>query len=60
MMTLFTEPAERANAMGVFGFVASGGGAIGVLLGGHGPARLRRRHRAQPGAARGDERRLPE
>jgi EmrB/QacA subfamily drug resistance transporter len=34
MMTLFTEPAERAKAMGVFGFVASGGGSIGVLLGG--------------------------
>ena len=34
MMTLFTEPAERAKAMGVFGFVASGGGTIGVLLGG--------------------------
>ena len=34
MMMLFTEPAERAKAMGVFGFVASGGGSIGVLLGG--------------------------
>ena len=34
IMTLFTEPAERAKAMGVFGFVASGGGSIGVLLGG--------------------------
>src|SRR5438552_4924333 len=34
MMTLFTEPAERAKAMGVFGFVASGGGTIGVVLGG--------------------------
>ena len=34
MMHLFTEPAERAKAMGIFGFVASGGGAIGVLLGG--------------------------
>ena len=34
MMYLFTEPAERAKAMGVFGFVASGGGSIGVLLGG--------------------------
>ena len=34
MMNLFTEPAERAKAMGVFGFVASGGGAMGVLLGG--------------------------
>src|SRR5881296_1542504 len=34
MMTLFTDPAERAKAMGVFGFVAAGGGSIGVLLGG--------------------------
>jgi EmrB/QacA subfamily drug resistance transporter len=34
MMNLFTEPAERAKAMGVFGFVASGGGSMGVLLGG--------------------------
>jgi EmrB/QacA subfamily drug resistance transporter len=34
MMTLFTEPTERAKAMGVFGFVASGGGSLGVLLGG--------------------------
>jgi len=34
MMSLFTEPAERAKAMGVFGFVAAGGGTIGVLLGG--------------------------
>jgi len=34
MMTIFVEPAERAKAMGVFGFVASGGGSIGVLLGG--------------------------
>jgi EmrB/QacA subfamily drug resistance transporter len=34
MMTLFTEPADRAKAMGVFGFVAAGGGSIGVLLGG--------------------------
>jgi EmrB/QacA subfamily drug resistance transporter len=34
MMNLFTEPRERAKAMGVFGFVASGGGSIGVLLGG--------------------------
>ncbi len=33
-MNLFTEPAERAKAMGIFGFVASGGGSIGVLLGG--------------------------
>jgi len=34
MMNLFTEPADRAKAMGVFGFVAAGGGSIGVLLGG--------------------------
>jgi EmrB/QacA subfamily drug resistance transporter len=33
-MNLFTEPAERAKAMGIFGFVAAGGGSIGVLLGG--------------------------
>ena len=34
IMTLFTEPAERAKAMGVFGFVLAGGGTLGVLLGG--------------------------
>jgi EmrB/QacA subfamily drug resistance transporter len=34
MINLFSEPAERAKAMGVYGFVASGGGSIGVLLGG--------------------------
>src|SRR5919201_1366316 len=34
MMNLFTEPAERAKAMGIFGFVAAGGGSLGVLLGG--------------------------
>jgi EmrB/QacA subfamily drug resistance transporter len=34
MMTLFTEAAERAKAMGIFGFVASGGGSLGVLIGG--------------------------
>ena len=34
MMTLFTSPTERAKAMGIFGFVASGGGSLGVLLGG--------------------------
>ncbi len=34
IMTLFTEPEERTKAMGVFGFVAAGGGTIGVLLGG--------------------------
>jgi len=34
IMNLFTEPGERAKAMGVFGFVLAGGGTIGVLLGG--------------------------
>jgi EmrB/QacA subfamily drug resistance transporter len=34
VVTTFTEPAGRAKAMGIFGFVAAGGGSIGVLLGG--------------------------
>ena len=34
IMTIFTDPAERAKAMGIFGFVLSGGGTAGVLLGG--------------------------
>jgi EmrB/QacA subfamily drug resistance transporter len=34
IVSLFVEPGERAKAMGVFGFVAAGGGSIGVLLGG--------------------------
>ncbi len=34
IITTFTEPADRARAMGIWGFVASGGGTIGVLLGG--------------------------
>ena len=34
IMILFTEPAERAKAIGVFGFVMAGGGSLGVLLGG--------------------------
>jgi EmrB/QacA subfamily drug resistance transporter len=34
IMNLFTEPAERARAMGVYGFVCAGGGSVGVLLGG--------------------------
>src|ERR687895_146658 len=34
LMILFTGPADRAKAMGVFGFVLSGGGTAGVLLGG--------------------------
>ncbi len=34
LMILFTEPADRAKAMGVFGFILSGGGVVGVLAGG--------------------------
>ncbi|HET8741402.1 MAG TPA: MFS transporter [Gaiella sp.] len=34
IMTLFTDVAERAKAMGVFGFVMAGGGSLGVMLGG--------------------------
>ncbi|MES2888037.1 MAG: MFS transporter [Pseudomonadota bacterium] len=34
IMNLFTEPAEQAKAMGIYGFVCAGGGSIGVLLGG--------------------------
>ena len=34
MMSIFTEPAERAKAMGVVGFISAGGGSVGVLLGG--------------------------
>lgn len=34
IMNLFTDPADRAKAMGFFGFVMAGGGSIGVLLGG--------------------------
>ena len=34
IMTIFTETAERAKAMGVFSFVLSGGATAGVLLGG--------------------------
>jgi len=34
IMNLFTEPAERAQAMGIYGFVCAGGGSIGVLAGG--------------------------
>ena len=34
IMMLFHEPADRAKAMGVYGFVCAGGGSVGVLLGG--------------------------
>jgi EmrB/QacA subfamily drug resistance transporter len=34
IMNLFTETADRTKAMAVYGFVCSGGGCIGALLGG--------------------------
>ncbi len=34
IVTMFPEPAAQAKAIGVFGFVASAGGSIGLLLGG--------------------------
>jgi EmrB/QacA subfamily drug resistance transporter len=34
IMNMFTADADRAKAMGVYSFVASAGGSIGVLLGG--------------------------
>jgi EmrB/QacA subfamily drug resistance transporter len=34
IMSLFTDPGERAKAMGIYGFVCSAGGSVGVLLGG--------------------------
>jgi EmrB/QacA subfamily drug resistance transporter len=34
IMSLFPSEADRAKAMGVYGFVCSAGGSIGVLLGG--------------------------
>jgi hypothetical protein len=34
IMSLFTDNAERAKAMGIYGFVCSAGGSVGVLLGG--------------------------
>ncbi len=34
IFTMFPEPRELAKAIGVFGFVASGGGSIGLLAGG--------------------------
>jgi EmrB/QacA subfamily drug resistance transporter len=34
IMNLFPTPGDRAKAMGVYGFVAAGGGSVGVLLGG--------------------------
>jgi EmrB/QacA subfamily drug resistance transporter len=34
IVTMFPEPAEQAKAIGVFSFVASAGGSIGLLVGG--------------------------
>jgi EmrB/QacA subfamily drug resistance transporter len=34
IVDLFRDPAERARAMGIYGFVCAAGGSIGVLLGG--------------------------
>ena len=34
IFTMFSEPREQAKAIGVFAFVASAGGAIGLLVGG--------------------------
>jgi len=34
ILYLFTETGDRAKAMGVYGFVCSGGGSLGALLGG--------------------------
>jgi len=34
IVTMFPEPCEQAKAIGVFGFVASAGGSIGLLAGG--------------------------
>jgi EmrB/QacA subfamily drug resistance transporter len=34
IVTMFTEPREQAKAMGVYGFVASAGGSVGLLAGG--------------------------
>ena len=34
LSTIFTEPAERGKAFGIFGAIAGGGAAVGLLLGG--------------------------
>ncbi len=34
IVTMFPEPREQAKAIGVYGFVASAGGTIGLLIGG--------------------------
>lgn len=34
LAVMFTEPKERAKAFGIFGAIAGGGGAVGLILGG--------------------------
>src|SRR5215212_5120101 len=34
IVTMFTEPRDQAKAIGVYGFVASSGGSVGLLAGG--------------------------
>jgi EmrB/QacA subfamily drug resistance transporter len=34
IMNLFTDPSERAKAMGVYGFICAAGGSLGEVLGG--------------------------
>src|SRR4051794_38207479 len=34
IVTMFPQPGERARALGVYGFVASAGGSVGLLVGG--------------------------
>src|SRR5438270_6186347 len=34
LVTMFTQPSERGKAMGVYAFVASSGGSIGLIVGG--------------------------
>ena len=34
IVTMFPEPRDQAKAIGVYAFVASAGGAVGLLLGG--------------------------
>jgi MFS family permease len=46
-MNLFPELGERAKAMGIFGFVASGGGSIGVLAARAGTSRVDSTSRAR-------------
>jgi MFS family permease len=35
LTTTFTDPSDRGKAFGIYGAIAGGGGAVGLLLGGH-------------------------